>query len=132
MSLSTFTCPMSHRCLNRIRVKEYDRMICGDLRENRKRWWKVRRTNQPAAPMSTSADESIPSQAGAEVERGPARPKGLWIALVRQAACLRGGLFFERGEGRLRCCKGGTGQPPTRHNGDAGLKQTIAFRRDSA
>ena len=30
-------------------------MICGDLRENRKRWWKVRRTNQPAAPMSTSA-----------------------------------------------------------------------------
>jgi hypothetical protein len=40
---------------NRIRVKEYDRMICGDLRESRKRWWKVRRTNQPAAPMSTSA-----------------------------------------------------------------------------
>ena len=39
----------------RIRVKEYDRMICGDLRENRKRWWKVRRTNQPATPMSTSA-----------------------------------------------------------------------------
>jgi hypothetical protein len=30
-------------------------MICWDLRENRKRWWKVRRTNQPAAPMSTSA-----------------------------------------------------------------------------
>jgi hypothetical protein len=30
-------------------------MICGDLRENRKRGWKVRRANQPAAPMSTSA-----------------------------------------------------------------------------
>src|ERR1700676_27469 len=55
MSLSTFTCPMSHRYVNRIRVKEYDRMICGDLRENRKRWWKVRITNQPTAPMSTSA-----------------------------------------------------------------------------
>lgn len=30
-------------------------MICEDLRENRKRWWKVRSTNQPAAQMSTSA-----------------------------------------------------------------------------
>src|SRR6202140_3685026 len=27
-------------------------MICGDLRENRKRWWKVRRTNQPASQRS--------------------------------------------------------------------------------
>jgi hypothetical protein len=35
-------------------------MICGDLRENRKRGWKVRRTNQPAAPTRNVRVKCIP------------------------------------------------------------------------
>jgi hypothetical protein len=35
-------------------------MICGDLRENRKRGWKVRRTNQPAAPTRNVRMKCIP------------------------------------------------------------------------